>query len=165
MRRFFADWFHCLDAFVILASFIVDVLSHGVLEEIASLVIILRLFRFVKIVEELSVGAAERVSDPRSPIAQLHAPRLTYGLLCRSKTSKPSSKGWSVKTPTSRLRSKLFETRVRRHSNERVITPRGCSPSRIDQLERALRVSRYDHCNARCFTAPAYKVDGGRMIV
>ena len=119
LHSFFTDWFHCLDAFVILASFIVDVLSHGVLEEIASLVIILRLFRFVKIVEELSVGAAERVRNSQPLIARLHAPRLTYELLRSSKTSRRSSKGWSLKTPTSRLRSKLSETRERKHSNER----------------------------------------------
>lgn len=34
---------------------------HGVLEEIASLVIILRLWRFFKIIEEFSVGAEEQV--------------------------------------------------------------------------------------------------------
>lgn len=39
----------------------IDVLSHGIVEEIASLVIVFRLFRFVKIVEEMSMGAAERM--------------------------------------------------------------------------------------------------------
>ena len=46
-----------------MASFIIDLLTHGILEEIASLVIVLRLWRFVKIVEELSVGASERMEE------------------------------------------------------------------------------------------------------
>lgn len=38
-------------------------LTHGVVEEVASLIIILRLWRFVKIIEELSVASAERMED------------------------------------------------------------------------------------------------------
>lgn len=52
-----------MDGLVILASFVIDLLTHGILEEIASLVIVLRLWRFVKIVEELSVGASERMEE------------------------------------------------------------------------------------------------------
>ncbi|KAF3809250.1 hypothetical protein GCG54_00011446 [Colletotrichum gloeosporioides] len=59
--RYFKDWFHLLDGVVIIASFVIDVLSHGIVEEIASLVIVFRLFRFVKVVEEMSMGAAERM--------------------------------------------------------------------------------------------------------
>jgi hypothetical protein len=44
-------------------SLVIDLVVHGVAEEIASLVIILRLWRFVKIVEELSVGASERMEE------------------------------------------------------------------------------------------------------
>jgi len=61
--RFFKQWFHCFDAFVIIAGFIIDVATHGTVEEIASLIIIFRLWRFVKIVEEVSLGAAERMED------------------------------------------------------------------------------------------------------
>lgn len=46
------SWFHVFDALVIVASFLIDILTRGVVEEVASLVIILRLWRFVKIVEE-----------------------------------------------------------------------------------------------------------------
>ncbi|KAK3316685.1 hypothetical protein B0H66DRAFT_301714 [Apodospora peruviana] len=69
--RFFKDWFHCFDAFVIIASFVIDVLTRGVLEEIASLVIILRLWRLVKIIEELSVGASESLEDIEAKVAHL----------------------------------------------------------------------------------------------
>lgn len=36
-------------------------LLHGILEEVASLVVILRLWRFFKIFEEFSVGAQEQM--------------------------------------------------------------------------------------------------------
>ncbi|KAI1331739.1 hypothetical protein F5Y16DRAFT_242714 [Xylariaceae sp. FL0255] len=56
---FFNNWFHCLDAFVIVVSFAVDLLEHGVAEEIASLIVVLRLWRFVKIIQEFSVEQSE----------------------------------------------------------------------------------------------------------
>jgi len=69
--RYFNSWFHCFDATVIIAGFIVDVLLHGVLEEVASLVIILRLWRFFKIIEEFSVGAEEQMDGLELRIEQL----------------------------------------------------------------------------------------------
>ncbi|TDZ26708.1 Voltage-gated hydrogen channel 1 [Colletotrichum orbiculare MAFF 240422] len=69
--RYFAEWFHLLDGIVIAASFVVDILSHGVVEEIASLVIVFRLFRFVKVVEEMSMGAAERMEGLEEQLAEL----------------------------------------------------------------------------------------------
>ncbi|KAK3331939.1 hypothetical protein B0T19DRAFT_89436 [Cercophora scortea] len=68
---FFQEWFHCFDAFVIIASFIIDIVARGVLEEIGSLVIMLRLWRLVKIVEELSVGAAERMEEIEGKVVDL----------------------------------------------------------------------------------------------
>ncbi|KAK5116671.1 hypothetical protein LTR62_007345 [Meristemomyces frigidus] len=58
---YFTTWFHCLDAIVILAGFIVDVVLKGVLEEVGSLVVTLRLWRVFKIIEELSAGAEEQM--------------------------------------------------------------------------------------------------------
>lgn len=49
----------------------VDVLVHGVVEEIASLVIVLRLWRMVKIVEELSVGASEQMEELEAQVEKL----------------------------------------------------------------------------------------------
>jgi hypothetical protein len=60
-----------LDALVIAAGFIVDVLLHGALEEVASLVVVLRLWRFFKIIEELGVGAEEQRTAFESRIQQL----------------------------------------------------------------------------------------------
>ena len=54
-----------------MASFVIDVLTHGIVEEIASLVIILRLWRLVKIIEELSVGAAEGMEEIEAKVVQL----------------------------------------------------------------------------------------------
>ena len=71
MDSFFGTWFHCFDAFVILVSFVVDVLAHGVLEDIASLVVILRLWRMVKIVEEMSVGAEEQMEELTARVEKL----------------------------------------------------------------------------------------------
>lgn len=59
--RYLSTPFHIFDALVILTSFVLDVLLHGVLEEVASLVIIFRLWRFFKIFEEFSVGAEEQM--------------------------------------------------------------------------------------------------------
>jgi len=56
---------------VILVSFLIDIIAHGVAEEIGSLVIILRLWRFVKIVEELSLGASERMEELESRLGEL----------------------------------------------------------------------------------------------
>lgn len=53
-----------------MASFVIDVLTHGIVEEIASLVIILRLWRLVKIIEELSVGA-EGMEEIEAKVVQL----------------------------------------------------------------------------------------------
>ncbi|KAK4191143.1 hypothetical protein QBC35DRAFT_402461, partial [Podospora australis] len=69
--RFFHAWFRCFDGTIILVSFVVDVFIHGIAEEIASIVIGLRLWRLVKIVEEVSAGAAERMEDLESQVKTL----------------------------------------------------------------------------------------------
>jgi hypothetical protein len=69
--RYFNSRFHTFDAAVILAGFITDVLLHGVVEEIASLVVILRLWRFFKIIEEIGVGAEEQMAVLEGKIEQL----------------------------------------------------------------------------------------------
>lgn len=56
---------------IIIASFLIDTLTRGVVEEVASLVVILRLWRFVKIIEEMSVGASEQMEDVEMRAEQL----------------------------------------------------------------------------------------------
>ncbi|ORY65084.1 ion transporter [Pseudomassariella vexata] len=69
--QYLSNWFHCFDAFVIGGSFVIDLLEHGVAEEIASLIVILRLWRFVKIVNEFSVEASEQTEEIRRRVEEL----------------------------------------------------------------------------------------------
>lgn len=68
---YFGSRFHCFDAAVIVAGFATDVVLHGVLEEIASLVVVLRLWRFFKIIEEIGVGAEEQMEVLNGRIEEL----------------------------------------------------------------------------------------------
>lgn len=56
-----------------MASFLVDVLTHGPVEEAGSLIIILRLFRVFKIVEESSTVATETVEGYEEKIKELRS--------------------------------------------------------------------------------------------
>ncbi|KAK7746361.1 hypothetical protein SLS53_002320 [Cytospora paraplurivora] len=66
---FMLELIMCLWAFGF--DFLIDTLTRGTVEEVASLVIILRLWRFVKIIEELSVGASEQMEDIEMRAKQL----------------------------------------------------------------------------------------------
>ncbi|KAI1081120.1 hypothetical protein F5B20DRAFT_72348 [Whalleya microplaca] len=70
---YFGSWFHCFDAFVIVVSFAIDLLEHNTVEQIASLIVILRLWRFVKIVNELSVEASEQMEELRKRVEVLES--------------------------------------------------------------------------------------------
>ncbi|KAK7420764.1 hypothetical protein QQX98_002568 [Neonectria punicea] len=61
--NYFNSWFHCFDAFIVVAGFITDVVLVGIIEEIASLIVVMRLWRVTKIIEELSLGAQEQSED------------------------------------------------------------------------------------------------------
>lgn len=61
--RYFKSNFHIFDATIIVVSFVFEVSLQGIEEEVASLIIILRLLRVVKIVDEISVGAEQQMSD------------------------------------------------------------------------------------------------------
>lgn len=71
LTSYFHSKFHCFDATAIVASFMVDVLTHGPVEEAGSLIIILRLFRVFKIVEESSTVATETVEGYEEKIKEL----------------------------------------------------------------------------------------------
>ncbi|KAL1872461.1 hypothetical protein VTK73DRAFT_1498 [Phialemonium thermophilum] len=86
--RYFSTWFHCFDGVVIVVSFVVDLLAHGIVEEIASLVVGFRLWRFIKIVNELSVGASERIEEFEVKVRQLeHENAELRGRLCEAGAS------------------------------------------------------------------------------
>lgn len=69
--RYFKSKFHCLDATVIIAGFVLDVLLKGILEEIGSIVVVLRLWRVFKIIEELSAGAEEQMEPLQEHVEDL----------------------------------------------------------------------------------------------
>lgn len=50
---------------------VIDVLLRGVLEEIASIVIVLRLWRVFKIIEELSVSAEDQMEELKARLEEL----------------------------------------------------------------------------------------------
>jgi hypothetical protein len=68
---YFRSWFNCLDAVVIVLGIAVGALLEGVWREIASLVVVLRLLRLFKFVEEVGAGAEERMEGLREQIAFL----------------------------------------------------------------------------------------------
>ncbi|KAF2441458.1 hypothetical protein P171DRAFT_434147 [Karstenula rhodostoma CBS 690.94] len=68
---YFKSKFHMFDATVIVASFIFEISLQGVEEEVASLIVILRLLRVVKIVDEISVGAEAQMSDLEQRLGSL----------------------------------------------------------------------------------------------
>ncbi|KAI5459339.1 hypothetical protein BGZ63DRAFT_390740 [Mariannaea sp. PMI_226] len=68
---YFKSWFHCFDAFIVIAGFVTDVILHGTIEEVASLIVVLRLWRVIKIIEELSLGAQERGEELELKIEEL----------------------------------------------------------------------------------------------
>jgi hypothetical protein len=69
--RFLRSKFHCFDATIIISSFIFEVALQGVTEEVFSLIVILRLLRVVKIVDEFSVGAEEQMKELEDQIEKL----------------------------------------------------------------------------------------------
>ncbi|KAI9734966.1 MAG: hypothetical protein M1834_002048 [Cirrosporium novae-zelandiae] len=74
---YFKSMFHCFDATVIVAGFIIDVVLKGIIEEVGSLVVVLRLWRVFKIIEELSAGAAEQLDTLDERIEQLEQEKET----------------------------------------------------------------------------------------
>jgi len=68
---YFKSKFHCFDATVIVAGFIVDVCLKGVVEEAGSLVVVGRLWRVFKIIEEVSAGAEDQIEGLQVRIEKL----------------------------------------------------------------------------------------------
>lgn len=51
----------------------VDLIEHGMVEKIASLIIVLRLWRFVKIVDEFSIEASKQMEGLQRQVEGLEA--------------------------------------------------------------------------------------------
>lgn len=70
---YFSSKFHIFDSVIILAAFVIDVTLHGTDEELGSLVVILRLWRVFKIIEELSSAGQDSLEKYEEEIEQLRA--------------------------------------------------------------------------------------------
>ena len=66
-----ADSFEILDAAIIIAGFVIDVCLKGVLEEAGSIIVLLRLWRVFKIVEEFSAEASEQMDNLSERVEKL----------------------------------------------------------------------------------------------
>ena len=69
--RYFSSKFHIFDSLVILVAFIIEVFLQGLVEEVGSLVIILRLWRVFQIIEELQSANEDTLEEYESSIEQL----------------------------------------------------------------------------------------------
>jgi voltage-gated hydrogen channel 1 len=70
---YFRSKFHTFDALVIVLAFILDVALRGVVEEIGSLVVVLRLWRVFKIIEEMGDISAEMMEKYEEELEALRA--------------------------------------------------------------------------------------------
>jgi len=68
---YFNSKFHIFDATIIVVGFIVDVLLHGTIEEAGSLVVIGRLWRVFKIIEEFSAGADDQLEELQERVDEI----------------------------------------------------------------------------------------------
>lgn len=72
LDSYFSNSFHTFDALVIITAFVIDlVLRAGPLEEAGSLVVVLRLWRVFKIIEEFSSGAEDELAELQETIDEL----------------------------------------------------------------------------------------------
>lgn len=68
---YFASKFHIFDSVVIVAAFAIDVALHGTDEELGSIVVVLRLWRVFKIIEELSSAGEDTLEEYQEQIEKL----------------------------------------------------------------------------------------------
>lgn len=68
---YFSSKFHVFDALVIIVAFGVDVALHGIEEELGSLIVVLRLWRVFKIIEELQSAKEDTLEEYEHEIERL----------------------------------------------------------------------------------------------
>jgi len=73
---YFSSKFHIFDSVVIVLAFILDVGLRGIVEEIGSIVVVLRLWRVFKIIEELSAASADALEKYEDQIEELRRENL-----------------------------------------------------------------------------------------
>ncbi|KAJ5619204.1 hypothetical protein N7510_003188 [Penicillium lagena] len=70
-KGYFSSKFHIFDSLVIIVAFIIEVFLQGLVEEVGSLVIILRLWRVFQIIEELQSANEDTLEEYENDIEQL----------------------------------------------------------------------------------------------
>ncbi|KAE9969444.1 hypothetical protein BLS_005355 [Venturia inaequalis] len=121
---YFHSKFHIVDALVVITGFALDLSLHGgVIEEAASLIVVLRLWRVFKIIEELSLGAQERVEEMEEEIERLKGENLA--LRRAGLAGKRAGEVW---------RRELEALRVEREALERMWESEEQSPV-VEQVE------------------------------
>ncbi|KAE8140209.1 hypothetical protein BDV38DRAFT_27621 [Aspergillus pseudotamarii] len=70
-KCYFSSKFHVFDALVIIVAFGVDVALHGIEEELGSLIVVLRLWRVFKIIEELESANEDTLEEYEHEIERL----------------------------------------------------------------------------------------------
>ena len=68
---YFSSKFHIFDSLVIVVAFGIDVALRGLVEELGSLVVVLRLWRVFKIIEELESASADSMEEYEREIERL----------------------------------------------------------------------------------------------
>ncbi|GKZ37988.1 hypothetical protein AbraIFM66950_009880 [Aspergillus brasiliensis] len=68
---YFSSKFHIFDSAVIIVAFAIDVAMRGLVEELGSLVVVLRLWRVFKIIEELESANADSLEEYEREIERL----------------------------------------------------------------------------------------------
>ncbi|KAL7655910.1 hypothetical protein ACMYSQ_005044 [Aspergillus niger] len=68
---YFSSKFHIFDSAVIIVAFAIDVAMRGLVEELGSLVVVLRLWRVFKIIEELKSANADSLEEYEREIDRL----------------------------------------------------------------------------------------------
>ncbi|KAK4891758.1 hypothetical protein LTR27_009610 [Elasticomyces elasticus] len=70
---YFTAFLHVLDATVIITAFVLHVLLKGIVDDISSLVIVLRLWRVVKIISEMSAATQASLEPLEERVEQLES--------------------------------------------------------------------------------------------
>ncbi|KAJ5921336.1 voltage-gated hydrogen channel 1 [Penicillium verhagenii] len=68
---YFSNWFHIFDSLVIVVAFVIEVALQGLVEELGSLVVVLRLWRVFMIIEELRSASEDTMEEYTDEIERL----------------------------------------------------------------------------------------------
>ncbi|KAJ5128644.1 hypothetical protein N7476_007264 [Penicillium atrosanguineum] len=68
---YFSNWFHIFDSLVILVAFVIEIALQGMVEELGSLVVVLRLWRVFQIIEELRSASEDTMEEYEDELERL----------------------------------------------------------------------------------------------